>query len=528
MNNAQAFVFAAFLCLIVSALALVVTPSKGGDTLNGFILANRKLKQGSIVASLTGTNAALANIVFLYAFWGYTYGAAGLVWGAVFWIAGLLIFLLALRQGRLGEILGPAQPALGFNEILGREFSRPRVVTVATAIASGLTFLFLLSLEVGVGSNAAIRLISDTPAASYGFSTEALLIGGSVVILVSAYGYIGGFPMVVRTDIWQTLLIVIGLVSALILCHLLLIKDDTSLQDVVQKSFATSDYFDWTWKLAPFVLGSIFSWGFWFLCTMDSWQRALAAEAQEKRRIRPAAILAGMVLLIMVSAASATIGITVKEIWTQPAPPAYPVIEFIAAAKNLIPDSEVNGFLISLVMAGFLAAMASTVDTYMVIVGQSFGGDLVRGKPLSTFVGSTDEARVLLGIRILGIITPIAGMAGFALIHVVGEQNNFTLYMLAGSIPMSLLPISAWVIWGKKRYPAPLRGGWSSLGILLAIPVSMIINYRLASSALETFSDMYFGLLYFTPLFTALIAGGFLILDIYVSRKPLSSAGVQV
>jgi hypothetical protein len=504
-----------------------VTPSRGGDTLNGFILANRKLKQGSIVASLTGTNAALANIVFLYAFWGYAYGAAGLVWGAAFWIVGLLIFLLALRRGRLGKLLGAAQPGLGFNEILSGEFSRPRIVTIATAIASGLTFLFLLSLEVGVGSNAAIRLISDTPAASYGFSREALIIGGSVVILVSAYGYIGGFPMVVRTDVWQTVLIIVGLFSALVLCNMLLAQRGTDLLAVVKESLATSTYFEWSWKLAPFVLGSIFSWGFWFLCTMDSWQRALAAEASEERRIRPAAIIAGMVLLVVVSTASSMIGMTIAETWNQATPPAYPVIEFIAAAKNLIPGSEVNGFLVSLVMAGFLAAMASTVDTYMVIVGQSLGGDLVRAKPLSAYVGSADERKILSRIRTVGIITPLVGIGGFALIHVAGEQNNFTLYMLAGSIPLSLLPVSAWVIWGQSRYNVTLEGAWSSAGILVAIPVSMLLNYKLSSHAMETYSEVSFGLLYFMPLLTAAIAGSFLSIDFYVSRAAVASAGAE-
>ena len=513
MGNAQTFVFAAFLCLAVSAFALITVPSRGGDTLNGFILARRRLKQRSIVASLTGTNAALANVVFLYAYWGFTYGAAGLVWGGIFWIAGLTVFLAALRFGRLKSLLRADQPALGLNEILGGEFRRSRTVVRATALASGLTFLFLLSLEVGVGSNAAIRLVSETPAASFGFSPEALIVGGALVILVSTYGYVGGFPMVVRTDVWQTLLILAGLFSALALCGVLLNNAGTALGTVLSTHLRHDRLFSWTWELAPFVLGSLFSWGVWFLCTMDSWQRALAADPAEERRLRPAAIVAGMVLLVFVSGISSIIGMTVHEIWSASAPPAYPVIEFVGYIKQLTTASELNGFLVALVMAGFLAAMASTVDTYMVVVGHCFGGDLWNRESLSSYVGTENERPVLARIRTIGIIAPLVGLAGFALIHTLGRQDNFTLYMLAGSIPMSLLPVCAWSIWRSNVTSVP-DGRITAVGILVAVASSMLVNYLVAGHALSTFDARFFGLLYFIPAFTAAIAAIFLVADI--------------
>lgn len=491
--------------------------------MDAWILAGRAVEQPAFLSTLTASNAALANIIFLFAYWGYVYGMWAWLWGTVFWLMGLAIYWIALNFGNLNLLASQKQTAYGLNEILGHMFGSTLVLRAA-AIASAATFIALLGLELGIGAGAISNVISlaapHSAAATNAIQIHPYIFAILIGLIVAGYGYIGGFPLVVRTDTGQLCFILLGLASIIVAVFNMPQIADIGVSGLINTSFKENPIFQWSWKFVPFVFGSLFSWGVWFVCTMDSWQRTLASKGSFKsgktQQVKSSTLVAGLILLSFVTFVGVLMGIVVKHILDKPFPPPFPVINFVEQLATLAINDTLFAIILGAVMAAFLSAIISTVDTYMIIVGQSIAGDLPSriGSRLSTITKKTEQVRRLNIIRVTSFCVPLMAVAFYAAANVVTEQNNFTLYMIAGSIPMTLVPACLLVLFSRRiTSDTVVDGGVFNngatgvgIGIIAALIISVLLNFTLASWALETFQAKYFGMLFFVPLVTSFIA----------------------
>jgi len=494
------YVFIAVAFPLVLSLIVSVVLHRGKSTFDHFVLGGRNIPRSHYVATLTASNAALANILFLYVYWGYRYGIWAWLWGSIFWGLGFWIFSKVAKLPRFGILSSSERPESGLNEIMGSEY-RSRLITVACAIASGLAFLFLLTLELNVGakifSGLAPNATSMTP---YMF---ALVIG----TVLAAYAAYGGMKAVFQTDAIQLILIIAAAISLLALVHRL--SPDLTVPGLIAKSAKTTPVFSLSWSYIPFILGSAFSWGFWFLCTMDMWQRTIATKV-ERPVIGMKAILPSFILLLFVTLSGVLVGVYLKETINSPYPPKYPLVDFLHSAFTAVNGNTVSLILLCIVISGFTAAMLSTVDTYIILVSQSLTTDLPslrHGLPHER-IQSDEAADTKLRRRVQNFtaVIPFLSVGVFFVLNQLAEQDTFTLYMIAGSLPLSILPVVLGALGIKDIEKRKRLSRSAAIAIIVSILVSITTNLILATYALKSYSQIAFGLLYFTPLLAAGIA----------------------
>lgn len=471
-------------------------------SLRHYLVFSKKLKRRQFVATLTASNAALANILFLFTYWGYIYGTPALLWGATFWGVGLFYFAILAKRTRLAQLMNPGRPELGLNEVIGRSFDQKHVL-VAAAIVSALAYLFLLSLELNVGSKVFATFVPASPQGTP--FVMALVLG----VFMAIYAGVGGFPLVVRTDVLQ-LFFVLGAVVAVPITIDALLPAGTSLWSLLAASWATNPIFEFSWSYVPFVVGSLFSWGVWFTCTMDMWQRAVAVDSP-KQDIGRWGLLPGYVLLLLVTASAVLMGVFVKANWTAVIPPAYPLVDFVQMVFTAAETNQIAAFGLAFIIAGFVAALLSTVDTYLIIVSHSIAGDIWAAKKgwLSDLATGDSGREILRRVRFVSVCIPLAAVGLFWLSETIFKQNTFTLYMIAGSIPMALVPVVHRMFGIRTKSAAPVFPKATHVAgyMLFAALAGVVTNFFLANRALTTFDPRHFGLLFFVPAAVALIAG---------------------
>jgi hypothetical protein len=147
--------------------------------------------------------------------------------------------------------------------------------------------------------------------------------------------------------------------------------------------------------------------------------------------------------------------------------------------------------------------MLSTVDTYLIVVSQSFVADAASfryGLPHLRINQKTEWNRKLRRrVQLFTAVIPILSVGIFYLLNVVATQDTFTLYMIAGSLPFAALYIG-----DSQRRAVFAKSAAIAAGA--ALLVSIIANLIIARYALHSFSAIAFGLLYFIPLATSLVA----------------------
>jgi Na+/proline symporter len=307
--------------LLVSLIISVWCRDEDAD-FNVYVLGGRDMPRHHYIATLTASNAALANILFLYVYWGYVYGIWAWLWGSAFWAAGFWLFSRVAKHPRFAELPAGSRPESGFNELMGSEY-QSTAITVVCGLISGLAFLFLLTLELNVGAKIFSGL-APAPNAT-GAYVLAIIIGS----VVAAYAGYGGMKAVLKTDVVQLALILLASAALILLVGRLLPVQ--SIRELIAQSATSTPFFAPTWNYIPFVVGSLFSWSFWFLCTMDMWQRTIATRI-ERPVLGLKAILPSFLMLVFVTFSGVLVGIFVKKGLGSPFPPKYPLVDFLHSA----------------------------------------------------------------------------------------------------------------------------------------------------------------------------------------------------
>jgi len=266
-----------------------------------------------------------------------------------------------------------------------------------------------------------------------------------VILSASVYAAIGGFKAVVKTDQLQWLLAAIAIFATFFVT----LPGITSASNLFGSVYAAQSF---NWKdflLIPtqpyFIVGSLFSWGFWFFVTMDMWQRAASARTVAVINNKARVILYPW--FVILSTASVCIGLYVRVNSPGNFGVYFPVVDFLNIAFSAPWSSEILKWVVYIVIFnGFLSAMISTIDSYILVVAHSIYRDINGTSSDIAVTGDTNQTTNVLGGRfnrffvaflIFGVALVVIPL--FFLVSHTNFSINSLLY-LATSLPFVLLP----------------------------------------------------------------------------------------
>lgn len=227
-----------------------------------FFLVGRQLSSSGFVLNAVGTNYSFLTAVFVLSFWGLTFG--GGAWWSIVTFA-LSFFLFSIQRFSLAGEADFLKHGNTVHEFIGNRFSS-RLLRVVTSLATSFAYLgyFIASIYVAATFFA--------PAVGVGVWPLVLLVATATIV----YTTLGGFKSVVKTDIIQIILILVG--STVIFYAIL--SSDVSLVSVFERSLNAREFLQpergFIYILALFLIN-----GLWNFFAMDMWQRSISTGETE-------------------------------------------------------------------------------------------------------------------------------------------------------------------------------------------------------------------------------------------------------
>lgn len=485
---------AAILTLLVVGFAVLMgvrAAPPAGSTFSAHFLTADRLSDFEVVSTLAATNTALALIVFWFSYLGWLYGLGAAFWLIVCWIAGLGVFWAL--QGAFSEFYPPSAsndklpepPFQTMHEFAARGASGqwPRRSLAGVSI---VTFLLMMNVELTRG----VRIFDGLTTGQHQHWIDVLAL--AVLLGAAVYAAWGGFSAVLRTDEWQWFFTAVALLIALGLAGTALGDPSRWFGSVfAPQGFSAREFF-----LLPaqpwFILGSLFSWAFWFLVTMDMWQRAAAARRINILSLATMKWLVPWFILLTITAV--LIGVSVRVALPNDFTQTFPAVTFLSIQMERLAGWGVPGVLLfGMMVAGFASAMVSTLDTYFVTVAHAILRDLPDRTRSLPWTGRPFP-RWFAGVVTVGI-----ALAIFPTYLVVAHSSlsiNALLY-LATTSPFILLPAVLFGISSRGRGVALI--GSAAFGV---VGCAAVIGYVLSQIAVSAPDDVgkWYNYMYLAPL----------------------------
>lgn len=426
------------------------------STYNNFFLSKAALSVKEVIGTLASTNTALALIVFWFSYLGWSYGIGAAFWLSICWIAGLELF--AIFQKKWSEYPTVNQDGTLKYQTL-HEFIAPSSGNWARrllAIVSIGAFILMVTVELTRGMKI-VELLPDGAITDFNRDTFAFIL----ILAAALYAAFGGMKAVVKTDFLQWILCVIAILIALIISASEIIKYGNLFGSVYSpSSFKLKEFL-----LIPaqpyFIIGSLFSWGFWFFVTMDMWQRSAAA-----RSIRIVTKRTRLILypwFVVLTCASVFIGLYVRITDPGNYNVLFPAVDFLKIAFQKVWSSNLLKWVaFILIFNGFFSAMISTIDTYLLVISHSVYRDMSDREILIT-EGQRRFSRFFSSIMIVGVSLIVLPL--FLIISHTNHTINSLLYM-ATSLQFILLPA---ILLRKRKDKA-------TFNLILSVIIGLIVT----------------------------------------------------
>jgi SSS family solute:Na+ symporter len=423
----------AFYFLLMLAIGLYSFKKKEASGSAGFFVAGRKagifLVAGSLAATFVGASIVLGMVgrgyrMGLPAIWWLLVGAIGLV---------ILGLFLAKKVRRVGVYTLP--------ELVEKQYGGKAGLAASLVIVVAWISICAAQI-VAAGKVMGVLLPS--------WDVNALMAICAAVFVI--YTVLGGQYSVIRTDLIQLVIVVVGIVVALgfVLSEVGGISGLKTALPSDYFSFPVNESFKWYDLIVLLILtGSVYVVG------PDMYSRLFCARDEKvaKKSAFTAAVVAIPIAFIVV-----LMGMGAKVLY-----PALSSSEgaFPAIIQNLLP-AGVSG----LVIAALLAAIMSSADTLLLTTSTIFGVDIC-GK-ISPRI---DERRQLLiskvGVVIIGILAFFVATRSTGIINSL--YNSYYIFTSGIVIPVvagfykDKLRVNSW-----GALAAIVGGGGTALGIKLA------------------------------------------------------------
>lgn len=338
--------------VIVLIIGLI---SRRKETSEGYLIADRKLNgfqlMTTLVASMTGSITLVTFAAFFYLF------GISAIWSFIGLAVGFWLFIpLALRLKRVSKRY------YTFSDYFYEKYG----FNVGMFLTCIIFIYILLAVVIHLAGGASI--LSTITGLSY---FTALIIGSSIIII---YMYLGGFKAVIKTDVFQYLIIMILFVLGIFM---------------VTKTGVLAE------QLNLFGMGVGKSIGFFILGVFivfikpDFWQRVYAAKNERDIKI---GFGFSSIFIILVGLSVALISFAVRNTLTNIDPNATIAYGF----SQLLPIG-----LSGIALVILFAAIMSSVDTLTFVLATNVSKDFIsRIREISKqqFVKITRYSIIIIGL----------------------------------------------------------------------------------------------------------------------------------
>ncbi|MDD4287079.1 MAG: sodium:solute symporter family protein [Candidatus Peribacteraceae bacterium] len=409
MGSATPFLDYGIVALFFLIIFLIGVVDRRHITLEDYWVNGRKTNKFVLVATMLSTFVG-AGTIFGGAGFAFAGGGLAILAAAASYVVYFFLFS-RFFAGRIKEF-GDRHHAFTLPDFLEIRFSRN--VRLAGAMVNLVTWaLFLASQILAMGAFMAL-LTGVNP-------TVGTILGALVVI---AYTSIGGLRADIRTDVFQ---FCVMLVLLLLFFPLIVVRGNgLSALTSLPVSFLMGSTFA---SPTVYVLMFLFL-GTGVFTSADIWQRAYAADTPKNARWAMA--VSGMLLTLFFVMA----------------------IFFGVYGKILLPDADSNTIvpalmqlllppgLFGLVLAGFFAAILSTVDTVLLLTSMTLVHDLYQ----KSLKRELSPATVL---RLSRWVTLLTGLVGLAVALIVFDIVHLTIEAVSFYIVLS--PAIVFGFYAKKK-----------------------------------------------------------------------------
>ena len=427
MINGFNFFLIALYFIIVLYIGIKASKRENDE---GYLLANRNVGffvlTATFVASIVGGNFIVTTMAFVF-----QYGVA-VVWSGAGTLLGF--FALALMAPKIKR-LADKYNFYTIPDFLYQKYGRGVSITASLIIFIGFVGFLLIQFIAG-----GIVLSAIT---GWSYILSVLLMGVVVIIYLAA----AGFKAVIRTDVFQYIIILFLVFFAI----LFLSKAGTISPENLQL-FRAGPVNTLAFVLYGFVLTFIGA---------DMWQRLYAGK--DIKTVKKSAILSGIIILAILTFL-VLMGLAVQSKF----PNIVPETALVVGFTNFLPN-----YLLGFGLVILFAAIMSSLDTFIFVLSTSFSKDI-----LSKFERFSKHNLVKV-TRIFSVLIGILGMLlAFYLSSVVQ-----VLIPLAG-IYFTLFPVIIFSFWYNLKPKAAIL---SLVGGVIASIVSLSIMGIAIESALVGF-----------------------------------------
>lgn len=345
-----------------------------------YFLANKEVNSTELFTTLGASWLSIGNAIFSLIILGLYFGFLNF-WTAITWMIGFII--LSKHSSQIKKLC--KDPSInGFlSSRFGTKVGKIAAITIIVIATS------LLSLELIVG-----MAISSIAAPGLTGDVIAILFGLLLVVAITGYTMLGGLTAVVKSDIYQFILICCALVALLIGTITWGLYDNYALGwSDFKNSYLSWEVYKplWTWE---FILGLVFLQFFLLVSDMGTWQRIISVDFKEKKPWTKIVIVGivsaiGWLIVILVGMIFSPIllpfgenpemadgiftgyGIFITE----------PLIAILSI--DYLFGSLLGTGLVFVILLGLTGAMLSTGDTYLLVSTQAASMD-IRNKYLKS------------------------------------------------------------------------------------------------------------------------------------------------
>lgn len=406
-----------------------------------FLAADRNMNLWQTLSSTAATDLGGGFSIAMGGL-GFTLGISG-SW--LIAISGLSVVLVSFLMVPKVKRWADQVRGLTTGDLFEERFDR-RTGTLA-AIVVGLSWFTFVGGQVIAGG----KLLQATMAIEL---TVAIAIAGGIIL---AYTALGGLKAVIYTDVFQMVVLFIGVICIAVPIGLVQVGGWSAMVDHFGSSADTRHLVDWGAVGFKQALGWFFAiFPVWFI-SIAAMQRIVAA--RDERTARRSFLLTGVPIEWPLFAIGSTlIGMLARMI--------LPDLTDAELATPMVIMELLPAGLTGIVIAAYIAAVMSTADSALIGPVAIFTNDIYR-----KFVNPDASDRQL--VRVARSLTLILGVLGVGLAYLVPNVLDLVLYAYTFGAAGLFFPMLGLLFWKRTTalgaFSSMLAGGssaiiWTALG----------------------------------------------------------------
>ncbi|MBR1482245.1 MAG: sodium/proline symporter PutP [Ruminococcus sp.] len=379
MTTNNMIVLVAFVVYMALMIVIGVIYSKKTKNNEDYFLGGRNL--GGWTAALSAQASDMSGWLLMGLPGSVYLAGTGEIWIAVGLLLGTILnwFLVSSRLRRYTIVAGNSLTIPSFFQ--NRYRDKMGVIKIVSAIIIAIFFAVYTASAFSSGAKLFATLFGKSQNGE--LDHTAYLIGlliASVVILV--YTFMGGFRAVCTTDLIQGMLMLVAILAVPIIAYVLVTKDNTFSQALVEHGVQNPDNFlnfmkndDGTPVSAVSIISSL-AWGLGYFGMPHIIIRFMAIKNEhEVKKSRTIAII----WVILSLAAACFIGVIARAFLTPTLDAGASETAFIRLIQQIFSNNFVLIFIGGIFLCGILAAIMSTADSQLLVTASAVSEDMFKG-----------------------------------------------------------------------------------------------------------------------------------------------------